>query len=71
MGALTEDHRCPRGRLHRLTDAVPTAAVGGLIGTVLLYLVEEHPVPELVVAAAVLGAVLSLAVRQAVNGRPS
>ena len=71
MGALTENHRCPtRGRLHRLTDAVSTVVVGALIGTVVLYLFDEHPVPALVMAAAALGAVLSSAVRQAVNGRP-
>lgn len=70
MGALTENHRCPRGRLHRLTDALSTVAVGALIGIVALYLINEHPVPELVMAAAALGAVLTQAVRQAVTGRP-
>jgi hypothetical protein len=70
MGALTENHRCPRGRLHRLTDALSTVGLGALIGTVLLYLFEERPVPALVMAAAALGAVLTSAVRQAVNGRP-
>ncbi|MGH3524795.1 MAG: hypothetical protein ACRDU4_18695 [Mycobacterium sp.] len=48
-----------------------TVAVGALIGTVILYAVfDEHPVPALVLAAATLGAVLTSAVRQAVNGRP-
>ena len=71
MGALTEHHRCPRGPLHRLTDALSTVGVGALIGIALLYLVfDEHPVPALVLAAAALGAVLTSAVRQAVNGRP-
>jgi hypothetical protein len=70
MGALTEHHRCPRGRLRRLTDALSTLALGALIGTVILYLFDERPVPALVVAAAALGAVLTSAVRQAVTGRP-
>ena len=70
MGALTENHRCPRGRLHRLTDALSTVALGALIGIVLLYAFDERPVPALVMAAAALGAVLTSAVRQAVTGRP-
>jgi hypothetical protein len=70
MGALTENHRCPRGRLHRLTDALSTVGVGGAIGVVLLYAFDERPVPALVMAAAALGAVLTSAVRQAVTGRP-
>jgi len=70
MGALTENHRCPRGPFHRLADAVSTVLLGALIGTVVLYLFDERPVPALVLAAAALGAVLTSAVRQAVNGRP-
>jgi hypothetical protein len=70
MGALTEHHRCPRGPLHRLTDALSTVAIGALIGTFVLYLFDERPVPALVMAAAALGAVLTSAVRQAVGGRP-
>jgi len=69
MGALTEHHRCPRGPLHRLTEALSTVALGALIGTVILYLFDERPVPALVMAAAALGAVLTSAVRQAVTGR--
>ena len=70
MGALTENHRCPRGPLHRLTEALSTVGVGALIGIGLLYSVfDEHPVPALVLAAAALGAVLTSAIRQAVSGR--
>ena len=69
MGALTEHHRCPRGRLHRLTDALSTVGLGAVIGIAVLYAMNEHPVPELVLAAAALGAVLTQAVRQAVTGR--
>ena len=70
MGALTDNHRCPNGALHRLTDALSTVGVGGLIGVVLSYVMEERPRPELVVALAALGAVLAFAVRQAVGHRP-
>ena len=70
MGPLTENHRCPRGRLHRVTEALSTGAIGALIGIVLLYEFDERPVPEMVMAAAALGAVLTSAVRQAVTGRP-
>jgi len=70
MGALTENHRCPHGPLRRITDALSTVGVGGLIGVVLSYVMEERPRLELVLAAAALGAVLASAVRQAVVHRP-
>jgi hypothetical protein len=70
FGALTENHKCPRGRLSRVTEALSTVGVGGGIGVILSYAIEEHPVPALVLASAALGAVLASAVRQAVNGRP-
>ncbi|MCU1385254.1 MAG: hypothetical protein JWL71_3951 [Acidobacteria bacterium] len=69
MGALTENHRCPRGSLRRLTDAFSTVGMGAVIGMVVLYLFDDQPVPALVMAAAALGAVLTSAVRQAVSGR--
>ena len=68
FGALTEHHKCPRGWLHRVGDALSTVGIGALIGIVLLYALDEHPVPALVMAAAALGAVLTSAVRQAVGG---
>jgi len=47
-----------------------TVAVGALIGIVVLYLVlDDPPVPALVMAAAALGVVLTSAVRRAVSGR--
>jgi hypothetical protein len=70
FGALTEHHRCPKGRLSRITDALSTVSIGGGIGIVLIYMIDERPVPALLVAAAALGAVLANAVRQAVSGRP-
>ncbi len=70
FGALTEHHRCPKARLSRVTDALGTPSIGGVIGIVLIYMIDERPVPALLVAAAALGAVLANAVRQAVSGRP-
>ena len=71
MGALTENHRCPRGRLSRVTDALGTLGVGALIGVALCYGIEERPVPALVLAAAALGSVLASALRNAISGRSS
>lgn len=70
MGALTEHHRCPRGRFSRISDSLPTVLVGSLIGVVLCYVLDESPPNALVIAAAALGGVLASAVRQAVTGRP-
>jgi hypothetical protein len=69
MGALTEHHRCPRGPLSRVSDALSTVGVGGAIGAGLCYMLDDHPLPALVLAAAALGGVLASAVRQAVGGR--
>ena len=71
MGALTENHRCPRGRLSRVTDAMSTLTVGAFIGIALCYGIEERPVLALVLASAALGAVLASALRQAVTGKSS
>lgn len=70
FGALTEHHKCPKGRLSRVTDALSTVGIGSVIGIVMSYAIDERPVPALVVASAALGAVLASAVRQAVGGRP-
>lgn len=69
MGALTENHRCPRGTFSRITDAVSTVAVGGILGGLFCFVIDERPAGALVLAAAALGAVLASAVRQAVVGR--
>ena len=71
MGALTEHHRCPPRILRRITDAVSTVGVGSLLGAILCFAVDERPASALVLAAAALGAVLAVAVRQAIAGRPS
>jgi hypothetical protein len=71
LGALTDDHKCPRGTFSRITDALSTIGIGGLAGAVFVFVVEERPVGALVLAAAALGAVLAFALRQAVSGRMS
>lgn len=71
FGALTDNHKCPKGALSRITDAVSTVGIGGLAGAIFVFVVEERPVGALVVAAAALGAVLAFAIRQAVSGRIS
>jgi hypothetical protein len=71
FGALTENHRCPRGRLgRRLADAIVTVIVGGGIGIALCYGMVERPTGPLVLAAAALGSVLANAVRQALGPGP-
>jgi hypothetical protein len=70
MGALTDNHRCPKGVFSRVTDAISTVSIGGLLGAFLCFAIVERPAGALVIAAAALGAVLASAVRQAVGGRP-
>jgi uncharacterized membrane protein YfcA len=70
LGALTENHKCPkRGILTRVTDALTWVAGGGIVGVVLTYALQERPAAALVLAAAALGAVLASAVRQAIGPR--
>ena len=71
MGALTEHHKCPPRILRRITDALSTVGVGSLVGAILCFVVDERPAGALVLAASALGAVLAVAVRQAIVGRPS
>ena len=53
----------------RVSEALVTVVVGGGVGTAAVYAVEDHPVGPLVLAAAALGAVLAVAVRQAIGGK--
>ena len=69
MGALTEDHRCPKGVLSRVTDALSTILVGAGLGALFCFAIEDRPAGALVLAAAALGAVLATALRQAIGGR--
>jgi hypothetical protein len=68
LGALTDDHRCPKGALSRIRNTASTIGVGGLAGTILCFALEDHPVTALVVASAALGAVVAVGLRQAVGG---
>jgi hypothetical protein len=69
LGALTENHRCPRGRFSRLSDALVTLGAGGVLGALLVYLLEDRPSTALLLASAALGAVLARAVRDALSPR--
>ncbi len=71
MGALTENHKCPPRVLRRLTDAISTIGVGGLVGAILCFAIDDRPAGAMVMATAALGAVLAYAIRQAILGRPS
>ena len=69
MGFLEENHRCRRGVFSRISEALVTVAIGAGIGTALCYAFEDRPVAPLVLAAAALGAVLAMALRQATSGK--
>ncbi len=69
FGALTENHQCPRGTLHRVTDAVSTVGIGAVLGGAISFAINDQAPTALVVASAALGAVLASAVRQAVAGK--
>jgi hypothetical protein len=69
MGALTENHRCRQGVFRRASHALSTAAVGSGLGTAACFVIEEHPAGALLVAAAALGAIVAIAVRQAAGNR--
>lgn len=68
FGALTENHKCPRGVFSRISDALMTAGIGGIGGWLFCLVIEERPAGALILAAAALGAVLATAVRQAIGG---
>ena len=70
LGALTDNHRCPKGVFSRVTEAISTVSIGGLLGAIFCFAMVDRPAGALIVAAAALGAVLASAVRQAVGGRP-
>ena len=70
MGFLTDGHKCPGGVWARVSKAIMTVFIGGAIGTFFVYAIEDRPLAGLVLAAAALGAVLSMAIRQAIGGRP-
>ena len=69
MGFLEENHRCPRGLWSRLSEALVTVGIGAGAGTIFCYAIEDRPLASLVLAAAALGGVLAMAVRQAISGK--
>ena len=69
MGALTENHRCPRSTwFHRISDALLTVMIGSFLGGFIVFELVAEPTGALVLASAALGAVLAGAVRQAISG---
>jgi hypothetical protein len=52
----------------RVLDAVSTVGVGGVLGALFCFAIDDRPAGALVLAAAALGAVLATALRQAVGG---
>jgi hypothetical protein len=70
LGALTEDHRCPRRSiLSGIVDSLSAVGIGALMGGIAALLINEQAPTGFVIAAAALGAVLASAVRQAVTHR--
>lgn len=70
-GALTDHHRCPRGRFNWLLEALVTLGLGGAVGAALCYVIQEKPAIFLVLSYAALGSVLALAMRQALTPKHS
>lgn len=69
LGTLTEDHHCPHGVFQRLFRALSTFLVGAVVGGLAPFVVlDGRPAPALLLASAALGAVLSGALRQAIEG---
>jgi len=50
-----------------LTDALSTIGIGGAVGALFCFVIEDRPAGALVLAAAALGAVLASALRQAIR----
>jgi len=69
MGFLDEGHRCPGGVWTRISKAMLTVGAGGFVGILVVYAIEDRPLAGLVLAGAALGAVLAMAIRQAIGGR--
>jgi hypothetical protein len=66
MGFLDEGHRCPGGVWSRVSKAILTVGAGAVIGVLFVYAIEDRPLAALVLAGAALGAVLAMAIRQAI-----
>jgi len=53
----------------RISKAMLTVGAGGFVGILVVYAIEDRPLAGLVLAGAALGAVLAMAIRQAIGGR--
>ena len=69
MGFLDEGHRCPGGVWTRIGKAMLTVGAGAFVAILVVYAIEERPPIALVLAGAALGAVLAMAIRQAIGVR--
>ena len=69
MGALTENHRCPKSRFSRVGPSLLTLGIGAIAGAVLCYSIEGQPAISLVLSSSALGAVLAYATRQSLTPR--
>jgi hypothetical protein len=68
LGALTENHRCPRSTwLNRVMDLLTTIVIGSVVGAIVVLAVEEQPSSAFLLASALLGTVLTGALRQAIG----
>lgn len=69
LGPLTENHRCKRRRVAPLAEIGSTLLVGGIVGTMVCFALAERPAVSVIGTAAILGALLAQALRQAVGPR--
>ena len=69
LGPLTDHHRCPRRIASRVKEVVSVVGIGGLVGVILTFAINERPPGALLLATATLGAVVANAVRQALGRR--
>lgn len=69
LGFLDDGHRCPGGMWTRVGKAILTVAIGAAVGILCVYAIEDQPLAGLVLAAAALGGVLAMAIRQAIGVR--
>jgi hypothetical protein len=53
----------------RVGKAILTVAIGAAVGILCVYAIEDQPLAGLVLAAAALGGVLAMAIRQAIGVR--
>lgn len=69
LGPLTDDHRCPRRRLWRVARIIGVPLAGAVLGVALCYGLVERPHGLVVLAAAILGGLVTDACVRAVSMR--